>query len=300
MKFIIYGPHYTDTSGGIIALYKLLRVINEAGHEAKFWHWTTYHPHESRAINGKIAKYFKFSPNIMLEDNSHVFTYEHATLEDVNESVVIYPEIIEGNPLGSRRVVRWLLNNPGVISGTSAFGVDELTLFFNESFVPSGWAIDPSRKLQILEWKTDVYREINTGDREGTCFMVRKGHDLPLDYHPEGAMQVDHLSHEELAVVFNRCETFISYDQFTAYTIYAALCGCDAIVVPRPDLDENAWRMAHPFGIAYGFEDLERARLTRAAMVEAILSTEDRNIEAVKNLVSVCQEFFRMAGPASA
>lgn len=292
MKFVIYGPHYDDNSGGSIALYKLCRVLTDLGHHASIWHWTRYHPHESRLINGKYSTYFNFGTNIKLLDDPHYFTYDHATPEEIEEAVVVYPEVVEGNPLGGKRVVRWLLNKPGAILGTVAFGIDELTFFFEEYFVPDKWEADPSRKLKIIEWKTDVYKKDNYGDRRGTCYMVRKGSGLPLNYHPDDATPVDGLSHEELAIVFNRFQTFISYDHFTIYALYAALCGCDSLVVPRDDVSSERWREAFPFGVAYGYEDLERARETAPKLESIIVASEAENQAMVRNFVSVCESAF--------
>lgn len=292
MKFVIYGPHYDDNSGGSIALYKLCRVLTELGHEAKIWQWTRAHPHESRLINGKYTTYFNYGVDVKLEDDPHFFTYKDASLEDIDGAIVVYPEIVEGNPLGGTRVVRWLLNKPGAVLGSIAFGLDELTFFFDEQFLPDGWEADPMRKLRILEWKWDVYARTNYGHREGTCYMVRKGSELPLTYHPEDAIQVDGFSHRELAAMFNRCEQFISYDHFTAYSLYAALCGCESIVVPRDDVNEEEWRAAFPFGVAYGFEDLDRARGTMPNIVSMIAGEEAENLKMVSNFVSVCESEF--------
>lgn len=289
---MIYGPHYDDNSGGSIALYKLCRVLTELGHDAKIWHWTRPHPHESRLINGKYSTYFNYGAHVKLEDDPHFFTYKDAALEDVDDSIVVYPEIVEGNPLGAERVVRWLLNKPGVVFGSAAFGLDEVTFYFDEPFLPDTWEADPMRKLKVIEWKWDVYTKTNYGHREGTCYMVRKGDALPLTYHPDDAIQVDGLSHRELAEVFNRCERFISYDHVTAYSLYAALCGCDSIVVPRDDVNAEEWRESFPFGVAYGFEDLDRARRTVPNIVSMIADMEADNLKMVNNFVSVCESVF--------
>ena len=294
MKFVIYGPHYDDNSGGSIALYKLCRVLTELGHDAKIWHWTRAHPFESRLINGKYTTYFNYGPTIKREDDPHFFTYKNATPEDAAEAIVVYPEIVEGNPLGAERVVRWLLNKPGALFGpaTVAFGLNELTFYFDDPFLPDGWTADPMRKLRVIEWKWDVYKRTNYGRREGTCYMVRKGETLPLTYHPEGAIQVDGLSHRELAEIFNQCEQFISYDNYTAYSVYAALCGCDSIVVPREDVNAEEWHEAFPFGVAYGFDDLDRARRTMPNVVSMIADMEADNLKMVNNFVSICEEKF--------
>lgn len=295
MKFVMYGPHYDDNTGGIIVLYKLCQLLNDLNHEAKVWHWTRYHPHESRVINGKFSNYFNYMQPIKLEDDPHHFTYQPASLEDIDDSIVIYPEIIEGNPLGAKRVVRWLLYKPGARPGTScAFGVDELTFFYSEKYLPNGWAADPQRKLTISDWKTHTYTRTNLGNREGVCYMVRKGVDLPLDYHPVDAMRVDDISHADLSAVFNRCKQFISYDAFSAYSTYAALCGCDSIVVPRPELSLEDWRKSYPYGdgVAYGLDDVERARQTWPQMVSAIENAEVENRAMAINFVSVCESYF--------
>lgn len=125
-------------------------MLADLGHHASVWHWTRYHPYESRRINGKYSTYFNFGTNIKRQDDPHRFTYEHATLEDIDDAAVIYPEIVKGNPIGGKRVVCWLLNKPGAILGAVAFRVDELTFFFEKHFLPDRWEADPSRKLKII------------------------------------------------------------------------------------------------------------------------------------------------------
>ena len=45
---------------------------------------------------------------------------------DLSDLIVIYPEIVFGNPLGAKNVVRWFLHNPGFFSGKIYYGQNTL------------------------------------------------------------------------------------------------------------------------------------------------------------------------------
>ncbi len=292
-KFIFYAPHYDDNSGGSIAIYKLAHLLNHHGHVAKIWHWTRLHQNEIRIINGKITSEFFIPSGISRVDVGCPYPVIEAAPEDVNDSTVIYPEIIEGNPLGAKRVVRWLLNKPGAITGNTSFGFDDLILHFSDHFLPDGMVPDDRFRIKINDFKTHMYRDVYKGVRAGVYYMVRKGGDIPLTYHPEGAIQVDGLSHAELAKIFSTAKMFISYDLHTAYSIYASLCGCDSVVVPRYGLTKDRWKgggdQAEMYGVAYGFDDLDFARETRSKLILRINDIETENLHAMERFTHACE-----------
>ncbi len=292
-KFIFYAPHFDDNSGGSIAIYKLAHLLNEHGHVAKIWHWTRLHQNEIRIINGKVMSEFFIPSGISRVDMECPYSVIEATPEDINDSTVIYPEIIEGNPLGAQKVVRWLLNKPGMITGNTSFGFDDLILYYSEHFLPNRMVPDDRFRIKIIDFKKHIYKDTYCGKREGVYYMVRKGGDVPQTYHPADAVQVDGMSHSELAKIFSTAKTFISYDLHTAYSIYASLCGCDSVVVPRPGVTKEQWKrggdQSEMYGTAYGFDDLEFARETRSKMIDRINTIEDENLYSMGRFIQACE-----------
>jgi hypothetical protein len=152
----------------------------------------------------------------------------------------------------------------------------------------------------LVAWRFNrAYRNENRTDRQGVCYMLRKGRTKPRIPATEvaSAIQVDGLSHTELNDVFNRCETFYSYDEATMYSQYAAVCGCTSIVVPGMFRDREEWVKSHKFGrfgIAYGAsdEELQHARATRETVAQVLQDQENESIESVKAFVSRVNERF--------
>jgi hypothetical protein len=295
LKFIFYTPHYDDNSGGLIAIYKLAHMLNENGQTAKIWHWTRLHKNEVRMINGKVSKDFFIPTNVSQIDVNCPYPVIEANEKDIQDSIVVYPEIIEGNPLGAKKVVRWLLNKPGAISGTSSYGFGDLIFYYAEHFLPKGFIADESFRLKITDMKTNIYKDNHEGRRQGVYVMVRKCWDMSLTYHPDNAIQVDGKSHAELAKIFSSAQMFISYDLHTAYSVFASLCGCDSVVVPRPGMSKEQWKVGKDKldidGIAYGYEDIERARQTRPAMIARVQQGQMTNLQEMNNFLKTCGQY---------
>jgi hypothetical protein len=230
---------------------------------------------------------------VSLADVDCPYPIIEAAPDDIRDSIVIYPEIIEGNPLGAKKVVRWLLNKPGAITGTSSYGFGDLIFYYADHFLPEGFIADESFRLKITDLKTHTYKDDHERKRQGVYYMVRKGRDVPLTYHPANALQVDGKSHAELAEIFAKAQMFISYDLHTAYSLFASLCGCDSVVVPRPGMSKEQWKIGKDQsdldGIAYGYEDIERARQTRPAMIARVHQGQAINLQAMNTFLATCE-----------
>lgn len=220
-----------------------------------------------------------------------------ARQKDLTEnSIVVYPELVQGNPLRAQHVVRWLLYKPGLLHPYS-FGSDEL--FFRAGAVSdlpelTGGAPD------LYLWKINpAYRDENRPNRKGTAYMVRKGKEKPRipETESENAIQVDGMSHKQLNEVFNDCDTFYSYDEATMYSQFAAICGCTSVVVPGMFGSREEWVAKHPkgkYGIAYGNTpaELEHARTTRHLLLEDLRKKEEAGLATVSDFVKLTREQF--------
>ena len=79
-----------------------------------------------------------------------------------------------------------------------------------------------------------------------------------------------------MAEVFNRVRVCISYDAYTMYSAYAAMCGCLSIVVPEEGVSKEKWlpNPADRYGMAYGFDDLLHAEQTRQLVLPRLKAQE--------------------------
>lgn len=289
-NYIIYTFPWDENIGGAIFMHHLAHELNRLGERAFLWKAApVYRP----AWRQRLWNWLR--PERLL--TNPLLDTPIAGPQDLSEdSIVIYPELVQGNPLKARHVVRWLLYKPGVLHPFD-FGPEEM--FFRVgpmSDLPdlTGGAPD------LYLWKINpIYRNENRPDRKGVCYMVRKGMEkprIPETEHPD-AICIDGLSHAETNEIFNRCETFYSYDEATMYSQFAAICGCTSVVVPGMYSSREEWAAQHPngrFGIAYGTTSAEfdHARTTRHLLVEDMRRKEEESLETVANFVRLSRERF--------
>ena len=72
------------------------------------------------------------------------------------------------------------------------------------------------------------------------------------------------------------------------------MCGCDSVVIPPSGLKKTDWKnsIEDTYGIAYGIDDLERARKTRPLMLDYIKNQNNSNIENAHKFVQLCESYF--------
>jgi O-antigen biosynthesis protein len=76
--------------------------------------------------------------------------------------IVIYPETVQGNPLGAATVVRYYLNYPGVLGGPTSFDDDEIRVGYSSRLAAS---VGTDLVLTIPTSDPDVFRPLpNPGD----------------------------------------------------------------------------------------------------------------------------------------
>ena len=274
LKFIIYAPPFDENSGGNVVLHRLCDLLNKNGESAYIWLWGVPQPNNSGiygSFNTPLAKISDLSDN----------------------TIIVYPEVVSGNPLMAKNVVRWLLYHPGFFTGEVNYGKDELFFYIQKELIPPEFNRPEENRLFIGLSFLDVYKQTNFGARKGTCYILRKGKNRKIVHNIKNSILIDGKSHQEIAEIFNNTKYCISYDLNTAYTSYAALCGCLPIVIPEPGLSKEEWcsKEEECCGVAYGFCDIDYAKKTREKLLLETKQHEKKTEESVKNFIKKCKFF---------
>ena len=212
-----------------------------------------------------------------------------------DNTIVIYPEYLYGNPLHAKHVVRWLLYHYKFENMPGAYDKSDLFFCYRQFF--NNVNLNPlGLEMHINYFDDQLYRQYNFGPRSGKCYILRKGTsrtDLPEPF--DGPVYDDDMSQEELVKMFNEYEYCYSYDTQTFYSAIAAICGCKSVVVMEPGKTEKDYlgKGETHYGIAYGDtpEQLEYAEKTKELLIKS-LDFKDRNEANVKAFIPVLEERF--------
>lgn len=290
--FVVWAPPFDERSGGAIALHALCDRLNALGAKALLWPSSKPLVRPGDSL-GRLWWRFQYGWSRGDRDfNRGPFRSRLARQADVPRSVVVYPEIAAGNPLRAKRVVRWFLHKPGYFTGEAAFGSNDKFYFYNPAFNDPPLA--PKTHHLRVSYLDPAYTQWNFGPRSGTAYLVRKGRGRPLSAHPPDAICVDELSHQECAEVFNRVERLYSYDSYSYYAVFAALCGCTPVVVPEPGVAEEEWEPDEErrLGIAYGEARIPWAKSTREALRQSVARARAVEDASVSAFIEACRTDF--------
>lgn len=301
-KMLIVAPSYDELNGGSIVLHKLCHLINECGREAyitpyfETFELNRFHPLRTVALFVRRS----VKPMILgFKTNPHFNTPILKLFEtiDWSEWVVVYPEIVFGNPLGAVNVVRWFLHNPGFHTGKIYYGSGELYFKFNGAIKPFDFpgSVVAKDELKVIHYPLEYYNMIGVAsERHGIAYTIRKGAGKRMQHESTDSILIDGKSHAEVARIFKNVKTFISYDTYTAYSIFAVLCGCDSVVIPDEGVSQEVWypNPEDRYGIAYGLENITQARMTSSLVLGRVVNEEAKSIKNVMSFIDEVENYF--------
>lgn len=265
--YVIVSPGYTEKSWGVRTLHQLCHRLNLLDVPAVM------------ALHGSTSTRADWRTPV-------------AKRTHVRDGIVVYPEIVAENFLGARRVVRWLLNRPGYIGGsTVTFGADEYIVAWSP-------IIDDTRPvLNLQTWNDGVFHPHDLPDKHGELFYVGKGSRLAL--RPEVDRARTEITrdwpatHRDLAALLRRSRVLFSYDTLSGLNYEATLCGTPCVIIPngpytREDLARGELGLN---GIAWGTapDEMARAWRTLPDAWPTYLAAVAREPEAVRAFVEATQ-----------
>ena len=179
--------------------------------------------------------------------------------------VTIYPEIYRGNFTNAKKVVRYLLNYPGVM-GMRVLGPQEplvlgegdIVYTFSEIYNKDPYKVDSDHIMFLPICNLSVFKVTNKGKRTKKCKFIGKGRDLGLP-ETEGLFTIDRQfanDQARLTDYLNECEVMYSYDNNSAMFEIARLCGCRVVIIPSIYTKEEFAKYEPGMnGISYGLEE---------------------------------------------
>lgn len=315
-KIIIVRPYHNY--GGPLVLSVMCKLLMEHGYDARlfyvnnlpkkdtilffFWIQWAYFIVVS-SIKRMICKIFNGASFLSSQRFQH-YAYvpvkgckiQHLPFFNKNNTIVVYPEIVYGNFLKAKQVVRYLLYFNKYQGDSHAFGIDDLIICYDQRY--NDWSLCPScNVIQLKYFDNNTYKQYNHEERNGKCYIIRKGRnrkDLPTSF--DGEVIDNEMSEDEIVRIFNNSKFCYSYDLYTFYSIIASVCGCISIRVMEPGKSKADYVLDvsnPPYGIAYGDspEEIEWAVKTRHILLDS-LNYEESNQKAITDFIELIKKHF--------
>jgi glycosyltransferase involved in cell wall biosynthesis len=214
--YYIYSPAFPANSGGGKALHYLCHALNLAGEEAYVTDSSLDSLHAPQLTQDII--------------NAHI--------KNGRNPIVIYPEVVSGNPLSAPHVVRYLLNMPGTLSKEALnWGAGDMIYAHREELIPGNTGADILSTPLVND--AVFHRGQDDVPRQGTLVWfnrhLNKGGAVdPLTRDStEVSLRVPQRSPEQMAELFRQAQLMYSYEPSTA-CYEAILCGCPVVYLPNP------------------------------------------------------------------
>lgn len=314
IKFVIVSPR--QKYGGAIILHALCKYLSEKGYDAKIFYTSvnTYKKGHKikfwiKWIIGTFIDLFKLIAVKILNEKAVNYGdffngYINVSVKGCKRkiipyasknTIVVYPDVVYGNFLYAKKVVRWLLFYYKFEDEENAYNKEDIFFAYRKIF--NNKKLNPeNRELYISYFDLNMYQKTNFGKRKGCCYIIRKGKDrsdLPEKF--DGVI-IDNLSEKEKVKTFNESEYCISYDLQTAYSQIAALCGCVSIVVPEPGKKREDYRLEsdNSYGEAFGFDidEINYAKETAPKLLKMYQMNNEKNNEQIVNFIWECEHYF--------
>lgn len=273
----VYCPTFSENRGGAIVLHYLVDRLRALNVDAYAIPQIKHYPDDMHWLLKRIKQWnYKYFKKFKTHSGMNVPVLNS---EIPNDMIIIYPEVISGNPMNAKNVVRWLLHKPGFFGVGGNYSENDEFFFFNEVCRDDKTYIPKDNLLYIFWLREDIYYDCSGGQRSGSCRMLRKGEVSGIVDIPDNdkSILLDGKSHEQIAKIFRKTEFFYCHDPMTFYCYLAAVSGCIPIIIPQPGVSSKAWRNTTEikFGIAYGLEEVDWARKTRSKMIDEMVKIKE-------------------------
>ena len=215
LKFIVVAPPYQIRSGGVMVLHELCDALNKNGFPCGilFLH------------NGNASEQnFQFATSN--SEELHMPNGERIDLSNQNEiqeilssGAVIYPDLITGNPLGARNVIRYILNfNENKFPGDYILSYSKVYSEYSQYTLFKSFKNPAFNEINAKPWyeRTLNLTYLGKGPSFIDCKLIKDTILLERDWPRDK---------NQLALLLKQCKFMFTWDCVTATMQDAMMCG---------------------------------------------------------------------------
>lgn len=186
MRFIIYAPAWHHRSAGLKVLYNLQKELILRGYDC------IYYPIESKLT---------------------------AMQEVTADDIVIYPEIIFGNPLEAKHIMRYVLYYP-------SFEFSQTEKIY--TYLPKYYLTKNQLTIPCIE---SCFID-NNSEKKHNCIWIYKGFNKKkIDLEGIEITPYFPTTKKELIKLLQECDTLFSYDENSLLCLEAQKCGAKVKII---------------------------------------------------------------------
>ena len=221
MRFLIVSPRYSHKSEGVVVLHQMARDLQSLGYETSLiWLGANNIRFDTFLLNHNARTSGVLYGDIVLE------TFDEYNRE---EDIVIYPEIVPGNPLAAKRVIRFFLNRECFLFKDNHInpGPSDFILSYHPEYVdkPDFILLKPTFDLGKIEF-------ISAGTRHLNSFYIGKAVVDIEAPHIEGAINIGKIDEKpEYERLLTESKYMLTYDPLTSVIRDAILFGAIPVIL---------------------------------------------------------------------
>jgi hypothetical protein len=278
-KFLISTHGFDMGIGGLKVLHKLCHLLNESGQDAYLI------PLDFNQPFGVYENY-----------NTKMVTQE--VLDNLDDVIVVYPESWYGNYLNAKNVVRWMIGFPSEVH-INTWSDNDLWFWYLPFYITKKYTKDSTNMLYIGEQHRDIFYDRNL-NRSGSCWTLRKAQDYikPAEFiHPINSTFIPYHDAGDLvglSNLFNSKEIFYCYDNYTYISIQSLLCNTDTVIIPH-NKTKDEFFSGYELNkyLAYGIDDLSRAKSIRSEFTDHVNKIEQDTQKQLNTFIQKCYDYFK-------
>jgi hypothetical protein len=227
--FIVLAPAFNAHSAGIRVMHTLCNELNECGRIAylMFYRFRPDRTGIDVYVPDGDSEYYKLHTSIpRLPACSDIGRFRDL----IDTAYVIYPEVVAGNPLNSRRVVRYVLNSPAANGYPMREDKDDYIVAFSSVFWPN------PHYIATIVFEEPLFNDENSRpalERTMDCTYIGKGVTFGDCFRLQGSVLIERnwpADKESLSIMLRNTRYFYTWDLVSQTNVDALLCGAIPVV----------------------------------------------------------------------